>query len=43
MSRHGAGYIRHMMAKLRILELSIKQVADELEVSERRVRQLYRE
>ena len=43
MGRQGAGYIRHMMAKLRVLELGVKQVADELEVSERRVRQLYRE
>ena len=43
MGRQGAGYIRHMMAKLRVLELNVKQVADELDVSERRVRQLYRE
>lgn len=43
MGRHGVGYVRHVMAKLRVLELNIKQVADELGVSERRVRQLYRE
>jgi hypothetical protein len=41
MSRLGAGHIRHLMGKLRAEELGTREVAAELEVSERRVRQLY--
>lgn len=43
MSRHGAGHVRHLMGKLRVLELSAQQVAEELGVTERRIRQLYGE
>ena len=43
MSRHGAGYIRHLMGKLRALTLTTRQVAKELGVTDRRIRQLYRE
>lgn len=43
MSRHGAGYVRHLMGKLRVREQNTRQVAEELGVTERRVRQMYRE
>lgn len=43
MGRHGAGFVRHMMGKLRSEELSTLQVAEELGVTNRRVRQLYRD
>lgn len=43
MSRHGAGYVRHLMGKLRAGEQTTGQVAEELGVTGRRVRQLYRE
>jgi len=41
MGRQGAGHVRHLMAKLRVLELNTRQVAGELGVTERRIRQLY--
>jgi hypothetical protein len=43
MGRHGAGHIRYLMGKLRVSELSARQVAEELGVTKRRIRQLYRE
>jgi transposase InsO family protein len=43
MGRHGAGHVRHLMGKLRTLELSTRQVAEDLGLTERRIRQLYRE
>lgn len=41
MGRHAAGHVRHLMGKLRIQELNSRQVAEEIGVTERRVRQLY--
>lgn len=43
MGRHGAGHVRYLMGKLRRLELSARGAAEELGVTERRIRQLYRE
>lgn len=43
MGRHGTGHIRYLMGKLRVSELNTRQVAEELGVTERRIRQLYRE
>jgi AraC-like DNA-binding protein len=43
MARQGAGHVRYLMGKLRAEELSTLAVAQELGLSERRVRQLYRE
>ena len=41
MRRCGAGHIRHLLGKLRVREASARQVAAELGISDRRVRQLY--
>jgi len=43
MGRHGAGHVRYLMGKLRVSELTARQVAEELGVTKRRIRQLYRE
>jgi hypothetical protein len=43
MGRHGAGQVRYLMGKLRRRELSARGAAEELGVTERRIRQLYRD
>lgn len=43
MGRHGAGQVRYLMGKLRRQELSARGAAEELGVTERRIRQLYRD
>ena len=40
--RHGAAHVRHLLAGIRALRLTTEQVAQELELTARRVRDLYR-
>ena len=40
--RHGSAHVRHLLAGIRALRLTTEQVARELELSARRVRDLYR-
>lgn len=41
MGRQGAGYVRYLMGKLQAQEVNTREVAEELGLSDRRVRQLY--